>query len=236
MIRLEAVSKSYVRGKTAVDQLSMEVKGGEILGFLGPNGAGKTTTIKMLTGIINPDQGRIWINGIDLSEQPYEARKNFGYVPDEVVIYPKVRGIEWLQFVSTIYDVPKGEADKRIAELANQFEMSEALYSAIGTYSHGMKQKIATIAALLHRPRVLILDEPMRGLDPKSSILFKEMMKEYTREGNTVFFSTHILEVAEKLCERVAIINKGKLVAVEETAKMREKHDLENIFMELTEK
>ncbi|QNU67069.1 ABC transporter ATP-binding protein [Ruminiclostridium herbifermentans] len=236
MIQIDKISKSYKKDKLAVDCLSMEVKSGEIFGFLGPNGAGKTTTIKILTGIISPDQGNVIINGFDMKKDPYKAKASFGYVPDEVTIYPKISGQEWLNFISTVYNVPKGESNKRIAELANQFEMSEVLNNAIGTYSHGMKQKIATMAALLYRPKVLILDEPMRGLDPKASIIFKEMMKEYAKQGNTVFFSTHILEVAEKICDRVAIINNGDLKIVIETSKIREKSDLENLFMELTEK
>ena len=239
MIKIENVTKSYIRGKKSVDNINLEIKDGEIFGFLGPNGAGKTTTIKMITGILNPDQGDIYIDGKSIKKEPIEAKKAFGFVPDSPDMFLKLKGIEYLNFLAQIYEVPEKEKKERIQKLTKKFEIYNNLNEQIESYSHGMRQKIVICGALLNNPKNWILDEPMTGLDPKSSFDLKEMMKEHSRKGNAVFFSTHILEVAEKLCDRVGIINHGKLVFVgtleEMKSKFNENTSLENLFLEITE-
>lgn len=239
MIKIDKVSKTY-NGKTkAVDNISIEVKEGEIFGFLGPNGAGKTTTIKMITGIISPDQGEIDINGKSIVRQPLEAKKEFGFVPDSPDMFLRLKGIEYLNFMGDIYGVESGERKERIEKLASEFEMREALGDKIQSYSHGMRQKIVIMGVLIHDPNVWILDEPMTGLDPKSSFKLKEMMREHADNGNSVVFSTHVLEVAEKVCDRVAIINKGKIMfcgTLEELRSEKNANDsLEKMFLEMIE-
>ena len=239
MIKIENVTKSYVKGKKSVDNLNLEIKDGEIFGFLGPNGAGKTTTIKMITGILNPDEGDILIDGKSIGKEPLEAKKRFGFVPDSPDMFLKLKGIEYLNFLAEIYEIPVELKKERIEKHTQQFEIYNNLNEQIESYSHGMRQKIVICGALLSNPKNWILDEPMTGLDPKSSFDLKEMMREHSRNGNTVFFSTHVLEVAEKLCDRVGIINHGKLVFVgtleEMKSKFNENTSLENLFLEITE-
>lgn len=239
MIEIKNVSKSYVKGKKSVDSLNLDIKNGEIFGFLGPNGAGKTTTIRMITGILNPDEGDILVDGHSIKKEPLEAKKNFGFVPDSPDMFLKLKGIEYLNFLAKVYNVPDEEKNSRIESLTKKFEIFDELNNNIESYSHGMRQKIVICGALLSNPKNWILDEPMTGLDPKASFDLKEMMREHTRKGNTVFFSTHILEVAEKLCDRVGIINKGKLVFVgtfeEMKEKFKEQTSLEELFLEITE-
>lgn len=240
MITLTGVSKSYDKGgKKAVDNLSLEVKPGEIFGFLGPNGAGKTTTIKMIVGLLRPDQGRITVNGIDVVARPLEAKAQIGYVPDSAVLYDRLTGAEFLKLVADVRRIDPATRQERITRLAESFELSHALPDPVQSYSHGMRQKLALIAALMAKPPLLILDEPMMGLDPKSNHLLKQLMKEHCEAGNTVFFSTHILDVAERLCDRVGIIQAGRIVAVgtldELRAAGRKDASLESIFLELTE-
>ncbi len=236
MIKIKNVTKEYVEGIKAVDNLSIDIKPGEIYGFIGPNGAGKSTTIKMITGITDPTEGEIIINGVSFKNEK-EMKLQFGYVSDTPDMFLKLKGIEYLNFLGTIYNVPKEERKNRIVELADKFELTSALGDKIQTYSHGMRQKIMVMGALLHNPKVWILDEPLTGLDPKSSFTLKEMMKEHASKGNTVFFSTHVLEVAEKLCDRIGIINKGKLVyegTMEEIKEAYPNLTLEEIFLEIT--
>lgn len=239
MISIKNVSKSYDKKVNAVDNASLEIEDGEIFGFLGPNGAGKTTTIKLITGVLLPDNGEVTINGIDIVKEPLAAKRQIGFVPDDPNIFLRLKGIEYLNFMADIYKVDKKERKEGIEKLADLMEMQTALNDKIQSYSHGMKQKIVIMAALLHKPPVWILDEPMTGLDPKSSFTLKEMMKEHKEAGKTVFFSTHILDVAEKICDRVAIINKGKILfcgTLEEMRKHRnENESLEDMFLELTE-
>ena len=239
MIKIENVSKSYVKGKKSIDDLNLEIKNGEIFGFLGPNGAGKTTTIKMITGILNPDEGDILIDDKSITKQPLEAKKQFGFVPDSPDMFLKLKGIEYLNFLADIYEVPNDVRKEKIEGLTKKFEIYDDLNSEIQSYSHGMRQKIVICGVLLNNPKNWILDEPMTGLDPKSSHDLKEMMREHCKHGNTVFFSTHVLEVAEKLCDRVGIINKGKLVFVgtfeEMQNKFKENKSLEDLFLEITE-
>lgn len=239
MIKISNVSKSYVKNKKSIDSLDLEVKNGEIFGFLGPNGAGKTTTIRMITGILNPDEGDILIDGNSIKTNPIEAKKAIGFVPDSPDMFLRLKGIEYLNFMADVYDVPVETRKQKIEELTKKFEIYDDLNSQIQSYSHGMRQKIVICGALLSEPKNWILDEPMTGLDPKSSYDLKEMMKEHAKSGKTVFFSTHVLEVAEKICDRVGIINKGKLVFVGTLEEMKEKFkengSLEELFLEITE-
>jgi ABC-2 type transport system ATP-binding protein len=239
MIEIKNVSKSYNGTIRAVDDLSIIIPDGEIIGFLGPNGAGKTTTIKMIAGITKPDIGTITINGINIAENALEAKRQFGFVPDSPDMFLRLKGLEYLNFMADIYNVDGDTRKLRIRELAQRFDMESVLTDQIQSYSHGMRQKIVIMGVLVHSPSVWILDEPMTGLDPKSSFLLKEMMREHADSGKTVFFSTHVLEVAEKLCDKVAIINKGKLQFYGTMDNVREhfKTDdsLEKIFLEMTE-
>jgi ABC-2 type transport system ATP-binding protein len=240
MIEITGISKSYNRGQVkAVDDVSLTINNGEIFGFLGPNGAGKTTLLKMITGILNPDQGTIKINGHDISSEPLAAKMEFGFVPDDPNVFGRLTGIEYLNFMADIYRVPTAVRLPRMQELLQRFDMAAAVGDRMQSYSHGMKQKIVVIAALLHNPPVWILDEPMTGLDPRSAFDLKEMMREHADAGKTVFFSTHVLDVAEKICDRLAIISKGKLVftgSMEEIhAHAQQNQTLENLFLELTE-
>lgn len=236
MITITNVSKSYVKDKKSVDNLTLDIKDGEIFGFLGPNGAGKTTTIRMITGILNPDEGQILIDNNDIVNNPVEAKKGFGFVPDNPDIFLNLKGIEYLNFMADIYNVENRQ--QRIEELTTKFGLFEVLNNQIASYSHGMRQKIVICGALLHNPKNWILDEPMTGLDPKSSFDLKEMMREHCKEGNSVFFSTHVLDTAEKICDRVGIISKGKLIfvgTIDEMKKHFKDESLEEMFLELTE-
>lgn len=239
MIQIQNLSKSYIKGKKSVDNLNLEIKDGEIFGFLGPNGAGKTTTIKMMTGILNPDEGDVLVDGKSIQKEPLEAKRNFGFVPDSPDMFLKLKGIEYLNFLADIYEISEKDRKERIETLTKKFEIYENLNSEIQSYSHGMRQKAVICGVLLNNPKNWILDEPMTGLDPKSSFDLKEMMRQHVQKGNSVFFSTHVLEVAEKLCDRVGIINKGKLVFVgsfkEMKDKFKENTSLEELFLEITE-
>ena len=237
MITLSGVSKSY-NGKTmAVDAIDLTVQNGEIFGFLGPNGAGKTTTIKMVTGILTPDEGNIQVGGHDIVRQPLQAKRAFGFVPDDPNVFPRLKAIEYLRFIGDIYQVPPEERAERISSLATRFSLDDALTDRIQSYSHGMRQKLMIIGALLHNPDVWILDEPMTGLDPRSSFVLKEMMREHADSGKTVFFSTHVLDVAEKVCDRVAVIDRGRILFCGTIREMREhfqaESSLEMMFLEL---
>ncbi|MFS0553613.1 ABC transporter ATP-binding protein [Brevibacillus sp. 179-C9.3 HS] len=238
MIDLVNVTKSYNGTIKAVDQMNLTVPKGEIFGFLGPNGAGKTTTIKMITGITRPDQGEITINGKNIRSEALEAKHQFGYVPDSPDLFLRLKGLEYVSFMADIYEVPQDVRGTRILQLADRFDMKSALGDPIQSYSHGMRQKIMIMGALVHQPEVWILDEPLTGLDPKSSFTLKEMMREHADSGRTVFFSTHVLEVAEKLCDRVGIINKGKILFSGTFSELREHFQsnvsLESLFLELT--
>lgn len=239
MIRVENVTKSYAKGKVkAVDKLSLHVRRGEIFGFIGPNGAGKTTTIKMLTGILSPDEGEILINGKNIKTDSIEVKRSIGYVPDNHEIYDRLTGIEYLNFIGDIYGVPSTARRERIEKYLSLFGLTDAAREQVRSYSHGMKQKMMLTAALLHEPPLWLLDEPLVGLDPRSALSLKEEMREHCKKGNSVFFSTHILEVAEKLCDRIGIISNGKLIAVGTLEELRSGEtgaSLEHIFFELTQ-
>ena len=238
MIKFKNVTKVYNRTIKAVNNVSFEVRGGEIVGFTGPNGSGKTTTIKMLTGILPHDKGEIKINGFDIKKNMIQAKSSIGYIADSPDMFLRLKGIEFLNFIADVYKVSNDDRKKRVNELAERFELTDALSSPMMSYSHGMRQKLMVIAALVHNPPVWILDEPMTGLDPKSSYELKEMMREHAKKGNAVFFSTHVLEVAEKLCDKVIIIKKGNLLYDGTLENLESQHlnqTLENIFLEMTE-
>ena len=237
MIQINNVSKSYKRGEKVVKNLNLEIKDGEIFGFIGLNGAGKTTTIKMITGILEIDEGEILIDDKDITKEPVEAKKLIGLVPDSPDMFLKLTGIEYLNFIADAYQVSTEERREIIEKYSEEFGMTNELNNKIENYSHGMRQKIVIIGALLHNPKNLILDEPITGLDPKSSFDLKNILREHARKGNTVFFSTHILEIAEKLCDRVGIINKGNLIFVGTLEELKEKfpgkNSLEDIFINI---
>ena len=239
MIEIKNISKEYKKNKKVINNISLEIKDGEIFGFLGPNGAGKTTTIKMMTGILEIDEGDIFIDGKSIKENPIEAKRLIGLVPDNPDTFLKLRGIEYLNFMADIYEVSTEDRIKRIKELSEKFEINNVLNNKVESYSHGMRQKLIIIGVLLHNPKNWILDEPMTGLDPKASFELKNMMREHAKKNNTVFFSTHILDVAERLCDRIGIIDKGKLLFIgtyEDLKKeLKENKSLEELFMEIVE-
>ncbi len=237
MIKLSNVSKTYAKSDSmAVKNLTLEIRDGEIFGFLGPNGAGKSTTIKMITGILTPDCGTIEVNGINMAENPIGVKSLIGFVPDNHDAYETLKGIEYLNFIGTMYNVESIVLKQRIEEYAEAFELKSALPDMISSYSHGMKQKLMIIAALIHQPKVWILDEPLTGLDPQSAFRLKQLMRKYADEGNTVFFSSHVIDVVEKVCDRIGIINHGELVAVDTLDNIRADSNvsLESIFLTIT--
>lgn len=237
MIEIKNVSKSYKKGEKVIDKLNLKIKDGEIFGFIGLNGAGKTTTIKMMTGILEIDEGKILIDNINIEKNPVGAKEKLGVVLDNPDTFLKLRGIEYLKFIADAYGVPVEKRIENVEKYSKIFGMENELNNRIEKYSHGMRQKIIIIGALLHEPKNLILDEPITGLDPKSTFDLKNIMREYAEKGNTVFFSTHILEIAEKLCDRVGIINKGKLIYVGNLERLKEKYpennSLEDIFINI---
>ena len=239
MIELQHVSKEYGKsGKRAVNDLNLTVRDGELFGFIGPNGAGKTTTIRMLIGALTPTEGQILVNGIDMAKNPIDAKKHIGFVPDGADLFDRLSGLEYLNFIGDMYEVPVRERKDRMDQYLQLFELTDAVGNRIASYSKGMRQKLATIGALLHDPAIWILDEPMMGLDPKAAFQLKEEMKRQCQAGKTVFFSTHVLEVAEKLCTRIAVINEGRLAAqgtMEELRGAEHAETLEQIFLDLTE-
>lgn len=234
MLKVKSVTKKYGK-KVAVDEISLEVKNGEIFGFIGHNGAGKTTLIKAIVGIHDFDNGDILINGISIKENPILCKENIAYIPDNPDIYLSLTGIEYLNFVCNIYKVSKEDREKRIKKYAEMFEIYNDLGNLISSYSHGMKQKLIVISALVHKPKLLVLDEPFVGLDPKSSHVLKDIMKELCKEKTAIFFSSHVLEVVEKLCDKIAIIKNGKIVAIGKTNEIKGDKSLENVFLELTD-
>lgn len=237
MIEISNVSKSFKNGKKVIKNLNLKINDGEIFGFIGVNGAGKTTTIKMMTGILAIDDGKILIDNVDIEKMPVEAKKKIGLVPDSPDIFLKLKGIEYLKFIADVYEVSEFERVERIKKLCEIFNMENELNNKIEKYSHGMRQKIIIMGALLHQPKNLILDEPITGLDPKSTFDLKNILRQYAKEGNTVFFSTHILDIAEKLCDKVGIIDNGELVYTGNIENLKEKYlnekSLEDIFMKI---
>lgn len=240
MIELLNVSKSYNKNKVrAVDDLTLTVRPGEIFGFLGPNGAGKTTTIKMIVGLLRPDSGKVLVEGYDAIADSLKAKQVTTYVPDNPVVYDRLTGLEYLNFIGDVYGVPKEDRLERIQKWLDIFELAQVITNPIQSYSHGMKQKIVLTASLLPAPRVMVLDEPLVGLDPRAAYQLKDLFREHCEQGKTLLFSTHIMEVAEKLCDRIGIIHKGRLVACGTMQQLKTlgqtEQSLESIFLELTE-
>ena len=232
MLKIENLSKAF-GDKRAVDGLSIHIRPGEIYGFIGHNGAGKTTTIKACCGILGFDTGEILVDSLSIREQPLECKKRLAYLPDNPDLYEFMSGIKYLNFIADIFGLTGDERALRIARYAERFELTEDLAQPISAYSHGMKQKLAVISALIHEPRLLVMDEPFTGLDPKASFILKGEMRTLCEAGGAVFFSTHVLDVAEKLCDKVAIIRKGKLVIEGPMAEVKGAESLEEVFMEL---
>jgi len=237
LIETQNLTKRYGE-KMAVEEVSLAVEAGEIFGFLGPNGAGKTTTIKMVVGLLQPTSGSVRVAGYNVMEQPLQAKAVSGYVPDTPHLYQKLSGRELLTFVGDLYGVKKLQIERRIEELFKLFDLSSASDDTIDSYSHGMRQKAALAAALMHDPKVLVLDEPTVGLDPKSARLIKDILRQMANRGAAVFLSTHILEIAERMCDRIGIINQGRLIAVGTMEELRQmgkgQTSLEDIFLSLT--
>ena len=232
MLNIEHLTKAYGE-KKAVDDLSLHIVPGEIYGFIGHNGAGKTTTLKSVAGILQFDEGEITIDGISIKENPLECKRRFAYIPDNPDLYDYMTGIKYLNFIADIFGVGAGERQERIRKYADAFELTADLAQPIAAYSHGMKQKLAIISAWLHEPKLILMDEPFVGLDPKASHLLKEMMREMCDEGGAIFFSTHVLEVAEKLCDKVAIIKSGRLIRSGTMEEVKGDESLEDVFLEL---
>lgn len=232
MLNIENLTKNY-GDKKAVDNLSLHIAPGEIYGFIGHNGAGKTTTLKSVAGILKFDEGKITVDGTDVSKDPIEVKKKIAYIPDNPDLYDFMSGIAYLNFVSDIYGVGAEERQERIRKYADEFELTQDLASPISSYSHGMKQKLAVISALIHNPKLVIMDEPFVGLDPKAAHILKGIMREICDNGGAIFFSTHVLEVAEKLCDRIAIIKGGKLIKCGTMEEVKGDSSLESVFLEL---
>ncbi len=236
MLDISNVTKVYAGGKAAVKHLNLKVEKGEIFGFIGPNGAGKTTTLKMITGIISPTEGDIFLDGCSIRKDALMAKKTFTFVPDHSEIYDAVKGIDYLNFIADMYDVSLKDRKERVERYTKLFQIHDALTETINSYSHGMRQKLSICAALLPNPKVFILDEPHVGLDPQSAKILKDLMREHCDKGGTVLFSSHVLEVVENLCHRVAIIHKGELIACDTLDHIKNNRDasLEDIFLEMT--
>lgn len=236
MLQIKGVTKVYGKDKKAVEALSMSINQGEIFGFIGPNGAGKTTTLKMITGIIAPTDGDILVDGHSVKTDAVAAKKSFTFVPDHPEIYDAVKGIDYLNFIADMYEVSLNDRKERIQRYTKMFQIDDALLQTVNAYSHGMRQKLMICGALLPKPKLFILDEPHVGLDPHSAKVLKDLMKEHCAEGGTVLFSSHVLEVVENLCDRVAIIHKGKLIGCGTIDEITNNTDvsLEDIFLEMT--
>ena len=235
MLKISNFSKSYKGNKKAVDNLNLEISSGDIFGFIGHNGAGKTTTIRAIAGVLDFEEGDILIDGISIRKNPVACKQRMAYIPDNPDLYEHLTGIGFLNFIGDIFEVNQSDRERLIKEYADAFELTQNLGDTIASYSHGMKQKLAIISALIHKPKLLILDEPFVGLDPKASHTLKSMLNKMCQEGSAVFFSTHVLEVAEKLCNKIAIIKNGKLVTSGKTEEVKGNQSLEDLFLELIE-
>lgn len=233
MLEIKNFSKTYKSGSKAVDNLSITVEAGDIFGFIGHNGAGKSTTIKSLVGILDFEEGEIFIDGHSIRTEPIQCKKLIAYIPDNPDLYERLTGIQYLNFIADIFDISAKDREIRIKKYADDFEITKYLGDLISSYSHGMKQKLAIISAVLHKPKLLVLDEPFVGLDPKAAVVLKNIMRELCEMGSAVFFSTHVLDVAEKLCNKIAMINKGKLAISGDIKSLIKEKSLEELFMEV---
>ena len=235
MLEIKNYTKSYGEGKKACDNVSLNVEGGDIFGFIGHNGAGKSTTIRAVVGVMDFTDGEIYINGHSVKTEAMECKKVTAYIPDNPDIYENLTGIQYLNFVADAFDISVEDRKSRIKEYAERFEITDALGDLISSYSHGMKQKVAIISALIHEPKLLVLDEPFVGLDPKAAFTLKTLMKELCDRGSAVFFSTHVLDVAEKLCNKIAIIKAGKIIACGNIEELTGDKSLEEVFLEVAD-
>lgn len=235
MLKIMNLTKTY-GDKRAVDNLSLHIKAGEMYAFIGHNGAGKTTTIKSCTGLLNFDGGEIYIDGVSIKDDPIECKRKLAYIPDNPDLYEFMSGIKYLNFIADIYGISTEERNEKINKYSEMFGLKDDLAQSISAYSHGMKQKLAIISALIHSPKLLIMDEPFVGLDPKASFLLKEEMKRICENGGAIFFSTHVLDVAEKICDNIAIIKDGRLVVSGSMQEVKGDSSLENVFLELEDK
>lgn len=233
MLVIKNMSKSYDGKKKACNDVNLNIESGDIYGFVGHNGAGKTTLLKSIAGIIDFDEGDILVDHKSIKSEPLEVKKSIAYIPDNPDVYESLTGIQYLEFIADVFSVSQNKRKELIEKYAVMFEIQDVLQNPIQSYSHGMKQKIVIISALIHEPKLMLLDEPFVGLDPKASFLLKEVFKEMVKNGTAIFFSTHVLEVVEKLCNKVAIIKQGKIVANGLTEKIISDQSLENIFMEI---
>jgi len=234
MLKIDNLTKIF-GNKTAVDNVSLHIKSGEIYGFIGHNGAGKTTTIKCAIGILEFDKGNCYIDGVSIKENPLECKKKIAYIPDNPDLYNYMSGISYLKFIADVFEVSAKDREERIKKYSDLFEITDSLAEPISSYSHGMKQKLAIISAWIHEPKLVIMDEPFVGLDPKASHTLKEMMRELCDNGGAIFFSTHVLDVAEKLCDKIAIIKSGKLIKSGTMEEVKGDESLEDAFLELEE-
>ena len=232
MLEIKHYSKTYGEGKKAADDVSLSVESGDIYGFIGHNGAGKSTTIRAVVGVLDFTEGEIFIDGHSVKDEPMECKKVTAYIPDNPDIYENLTGIQYLNFVADVFGIDAAEREERIKKYADMFEITDDLGDLISSYSHGMKQKVAIISALIHEPKLMVLDEPFVGLDPKASFTLKNIMHEMCERGSAIFFSTHVLDVAEKLCNKVAIIRKGKIIATGTMDEITSGHSLEETFLE----
>ena len=232
ILEIKDFSKSYGEGKKAVDNISLDVMSGDIYGFIGHNGAGKSTTIRAVVGVLDFSEGEILIDGHSVRKEPIECKRITAYIPDNPDLYENLTGIQYLNFIADVFDIGAEEREASIKKYADLFEITDALGDLISSYSHGMKQKVAIISALIHSPRLLVLDEPFVGLDPKASFILKEIMREMCEQGTAIFFSTHVLDVAEKLCNKIAIIRKGRIIASGTMEELTGGQSLEETFME----
>ncbi|MBE5924387.1 MAG: ABC transporter ATP-binding protein [Lachnospiraceae bacterium] len=233
MLEIKNYSKSYAEGKKAADDVTLTVESGDIYGFIGHNGAGKSTTIRAVVGVLDFTEGEIYIDGHSVKDEPLECKKVTAYIPDNPDLYENLTGIQYLNFVADVFDISAKDREERIKKYADTFEITDSLGDLISSYSHGMKQKVAIISALIHNPKLLVLDEPFVGLDPKATFTLKEIMHEMCKQGTAIFFSTHVLDVAEKLCNKVAIIKKGKIIASGTMEELTAGQSLEEAFLEV---
>ncbi|MER2235100.1 MAG: ABC transporter ATP-binding protein [Candidatus Limivicinus sp.] len=232
MLDIQHYSKSYSGDRKAADDVSLRVESGDIYGFIGHNGAGKSTTIRAVVGVLDFTEGEIYIDGHSVKDEPMACKQVTAYIPDNPDLYENLTGIQYLNFVADVFQLGAAEREESIRKYADLFEITDALGDLINSYSHGMKQKVAIISALIHRPKLLVLDEPFVGLDPKATFTLKEIMHEMCRQGTAIFFSTHVLDVAEKLCNKVAIIKQGRIIAAGTMEELTEGHSLEEAFLE----
>ena len=233
MLEIKNYTKIYGEGKKAADDVSLVVESGDIYGFIGHNGAGKSTTIRAVVGVLDFTEGEIWIDGHSVKTEPVECKKITAYIPDNPDLYENLTGIQYLDFIADVFEISETDREERIKKYADMFEITDALGDLISSYSHGMKQKVAIISALIHEPKLLVLDEPFVGLDPKASFTLKEIMHEMCQKGTAIFFSTHVLEVAEKLCNKIAIIKAGKIVDAGTVEELTHGQTLEEVFLEV---